>query len=94
MAAVEGDRRSEIHEVPLWSDADLHDHEDVQAYKDVDWQAFKVVTREMQKCRVLMHKYATFDGRPAMLAAWVEMKLATTMWKSAMKDFKRQLAKA
>ena len=95
MAAVRGDRRfSEIHEVPLWSDEDLHDHEDVQAYKDVDWQAFKVVTREMQKCRVLMHRYATFDGNPAMLAAWVEMKLATTIWKSAMKDFKRELAKA
>ena len=95
MAAVRDDRRfPEIHEVPLWSDEDLHDHEDVQAYKDVDWQAFKVVTREMQKCRVLMHKCATFDGRPAILAAWVEMKLATTIWKSAMKDFKRQLAKA
>ena len=48
----------------------------------------------MLKCRVLMHKYATFDGRPAMLAAWVEMKLATTIWTSAMKDFKRELAPA
>ena len=90
MAAVRDDEV--FDEIPLWSDEDLHDHEDVQAYKDVDWQAFKVVTREMQKCRVLMHKCATFDGRPAILAAWVEMKLATTIWKSAMKDFKRQLA--